>query len=331
MLPLVKSGRAQPFVCRYGKARPALTEARIYRASPDRSSTADALSPRIAGHNPALDGLRGLAVLIVMAGHYAGSLAVLGVTGPTVLLARVGWCGVDVFFALSGFLITGILLDTKHRPRFFLNFYARRTLRIAPLYFGAIAVVAVLRACLPGDPIWGDCTGWMTPGSLLWPLLYSENYAILMSGPESVGTLTHYWSLAVEEHFYLVWPLVVWFVSRRTLAWIAAAAVATSIALRTAALCFGADTSWWAGATPLRFDGLAIGALASLAARTPLDAVSLGRLARWATFGCAFALLCIVAITHSLSQFRPALWLVGYPLVAGLAAGAIIAARGRAC
>ena len=275
-------------------------------------------------HVSALDGLRGIAILLVMASHYAGSLDVLGVPHAEALPFRLGWAGVDVFFALSGFLITGILLDTRSGPRFFINFYARRFLRIAPLYYAAILVVGLLQFDMGPDRVWGDTAGLLAPGSLFWPLTYLENMAFCLDGPSSTGILAHYWSLAVEEHFYLVWPLLVWACSRRSLAIIAGLAIAGAVLLRAAAVVGGADPAWIMGLTPLRVDGLALGALASVLLRSEWPVVARTRVA-WAVLALAAACLAgVIGGRHTLSQFDPVLWVFGYTLVAAASAALIL-------
>jgi peptidoglycan/LPS O-acetylase OafA/YrhL len=277
-------------------------------------------------HVPPLDGLRGIAVLLVMFSHFAGSMVVLGLNSPGLAPFRIGWCGVDVFFALSGFLITGILLDTKGSPDFFRNFYARRVLRIFPLYYGALLVVMALRLLIPGDPVWGLSGSLAAPGSLLWPIAYLENYAIFLQGPLATGILTHYWSLAVEEHFYLLWPLIVWLGSRRQIAIVAVLAIIGSIALRASVYANGVDVAYVAGLTPLRLDGLAIGAIASLWLRAPVSSRTLSRSA-WIALGIAgVALLGSILGRHTLSQFDPVMWTFGYTLVAALSASVILVA-----
>src|SRR5262245_34107051 len=107
--------------------------------------------PAGLGHVPALDGIRGLAILLVMATHFT-----LIEKGPWIdecvaAVGRFGWCGVDLFFVLSGFLITGILYDSKGSNQYFRSFYARRTLRIFPLYYAVLFLTVVVLALLPAS------------------------------------------------------------------------------------------------------------------------------------------------------------------------------------
>ena len=149
-----------------------------------------------ARYIPELDGLRALAIVGVLLFH-------LHVPG-----AEFGWAGVQLFFVLSGFLITGILLNSKARSDYFSRFYVRRTLRIFPIYFlllGLVLVYALLRR-LPysGFP---------------WYAFYFQNYYIgwTSNHTQFPGLFAHTWSLAVEEQFYLLWPLIVWVLSPRSL------------------------------------------------------------------------------------------------------------------
>jgi peptidoglycan/LPS O-acetylase OafA/YrhL len=161
-------------------------------------------------HLPGLDGLRGLAILMVMFGHFIVVGKNLEVPSPWHRFLQSGYLGVDLFFVLSGFLITGILIDSKNRTPYFRVFYWRRALRIFPLYYGLLAVswLTVLwltpsdRALLTGN----DSPAWF------W--LYASNIGMAVKGswlesPTWVG-LGHFWSLAVEEQFYLVWPLLIY-------------------------------------------------------------------------------------------------------------------------
>jgi peptidoglycan/LPS O-acetylase OafA/YrhL len=167
---------------------------------------------------PALDGLRAIAVLMVFYQHY------LSIDGLRPAL-NWGWTGVDIFFVLSGFLITGILYDTRLTLHRFRNFYVRRTLRIFPLFYGVLLIGLLL------TPIFH----WIWhPAWILWPL-YLGNYGRfiwLQDWLQGTGVLDHlrsslpydppfflyfghFWSLCVEEQFYLVWPFVVFLMKDR--------------------------------------------------------------------------------------------------------------------
>lgn len=161
-------------------------------------------------HLPGLDGLRGLAILMVMFGHFIVVGKNLEVSTPWHRFLQSGYLGVDFFFVLSGFLITGILIDSKNRTPYFRVFYWRRALRIFPLYYGLLAVSwLTVRWLTPSDQ--ALLTGNDSPA---WFWLYASNIGMAAKGswlesPTWVG-LGHFWSLAVEEQFYLVWPLLIY-------------------------------------------------------------------------------------------------------------------------
>src|SRR5271169_870729 len=118
-------------------------------------------------HVPELDGIRGIAILVVLVSHF-GSTA----TGDSARLGKflneafgLGWAGVDLFFVLSGFLITGILLDSKGSGRYFSNFYARRTLRIFPLYF--LYVFVFFHVAMPVGRLLGH-GGYVDTSGEIW-------------------------------------------------------------------------------------------------------------------------------------------------------------------
>jgi peptidoglycan/LPS O-acetylase OafA/YrhL len=169
-------------------------------------------------HLPGLDGIRGLAILLVMFSHFI----VVGEnhgdgTHPFHRLLLSGYLGVDLFFVLSGFLITGILVDARSRPHYFRTFYMRRALRIFPLYYGLLAVAYLSVPLLsPEDaPL---LTGADSPW---WYWLYASNIGMAVKGNWLTSptwfSLGHFWSLAVEEQFYMVWPFVVFLTKTRWL------------------------------------------------------------------------------------------------------------------
>ncbi len=153
-----------------------------------------------------LDGVRAIAVILVFSVHSVGYKTLF-----------VGWTGVQIFFVLSGFLITGILYDNQDEPYRFRNFYVRRTLRIFPLFYFAWLLVLIAGFFLRAQ--------WH-PLQILWPV-YLGNYVRFIVGVESLDRfytllppkvpleIGHFWSLAVEEQFYLLWPFVVFFVRDR--------------------------------------------------------------------------------------------------------------------
>lgn len=163
-------------------------------------------------HIPALDGLRGLAILIVFMFHYGGGVhSTVRAVQIFGFINKGGWIGVTLFFVLSGFLITGILWDSFDQPDWWRNFYVRRTLRIFPLYYASLVLVA-LAAALKG-------TFWPTLHLIWIPVFYLQDIphlADLVDRIPSPLRLFHFWSLAVEEQFYLIWPLLLFFQRSRS-------------------------------------------------------------------------------------------------------------------
>jgi peptidoglycan/LPS O-acetylase OafA/YrhL len=207
----------------------------------------------------------------------------IGNTLPTNLVERVvvgvasyGSYGVELFFVLSGFLITGILYDSNDAPHYFRNFYMRRLLRIFPLYYG---VLALLFFVVPLIPQMHGATLDFLMDRQAWAWLYAVNVYIATHGEWSFSYLDHFWSLAVEEHFYLLWPLVVFLLTRRPRTLIAmslATALCAMLARLTGSLM---GLSWWTTyvLTPFRLDGLALGAFLAVMARQRGGLEGLGR------------------------------------------------------
>ena len=172
---------------------------------------------------PQLDAVRGIAIILVLLVNTSEKY-------PALHLQRVvgnGWMGVDLFFVLSGFLITGILLDSKREPSYFKNFYARRALRILPLYYSVLLFMFVLVPLLrpaEGHAIFERSSPWWA-----YPL-FLQNFLIAVP-TQAVGPLGVSWSLAIEEQFYLLWPLVVRFCSTALLRRIAVAMILLSVPL----------------------------------------------------------------------------------------------------
>jgi len=163
-----------------------------------------------AGFVPALDGLRGIAIILVMLHHFTYYRPTSGIDEQIVSVLIFFWTGVDLFFVLSGFLITGILLDTRGNERYFTSFYARRILRIFPLYYLILFLALVVLPKFPAVHtvlIGQDASVDLPPQWPYW--LYLTNFSIADRGWVH-GWVDVAWSLAIEEQFYLIWPLVVW-------------------------------------------------------------------------------------------------------------------------
>jgi peptidoglycan/LPS O-acetylase OafA/YrhL len=271
---------------------------------------------------PALDGLRALAVTMVFIFHYGG-----GTHGGRLLLIfnslRLrGWMGVDLFFVLSGFLITGILYDTRNDPRFFKLFFARRSLRIFPVFY----LVAV--ALLLLTPVFGYVWHW---GHLPF-LVYMGNlsgcadpslYTVTSSRhPAGSVMLLHLWSLCVEEQFYLLWPMVVWWVRDRTrLIGVASGLAALALGLRIWLIMRPENLEEWiTHILPTRMDTLAFGAILALLLRGP-GAGRYQRVCKWMFLFCG---LCVTAIfVASPAPDSPWLRSIGYTCIAAASAGLI--------
>lgn len=144
---------------------------------------------------PALDGLRGMAILLVVLLHNFGFMNYF----------FFGWLGVDLFFVLSGFLITDILMNSLTNPFFLRNFYMRRVLRIFPLYYIVLIIFLVLLPTLKIQSL--DISYYTSNQFWLWT--YLQNWLYIFKEPYGDKILLHTWSLAVEEQFYLIWPITI--------------------------------------------------------------------------------------------------------------------------
>jgi peptidoglycan/LPS O-acetylase OafA/YrhL len=214
--------------------------------------------PQYLHRIPRLDGLRGVAILAVLLRHFGFAYPVNGVFDrvvSTVLL--FGWSGVDLFFVLSGFLITGILIETRNANNYFGSFWARRALRIVPVYFAFLSVwFLVLPRVAPRLGLHAHF------GEQHWLPYWTWTANLFGSVPQ----LGHLWSLSVEEQFYLIWPLVVWLLPNRSVGVLCVALALICPAIRALLLSVPLEPSWpWQ--LFARADSLAYGALAAVVTR----------------------------------------------------------------
>jgi peptidoglycan/LPS O-acetylase OafA/YrhL len=223
-----------------------------------------------AGFIPALDGLRGIAIILVMLHHFTYYRPVDGIDAHIGSVLSFFWIGVDLFFVLSGFLITGILLDSRGRERYFVSFYARRTLRIFPLYYLVLFVAFVVLPLFPETHMM--LLGYDQPVALppQWPYwLYLTNFSIAERG-WGHGWVDVAWSLAIEEQFYLVWPLLIWLCPPRLVGLICAVILVAQPAARVYAREAELSTLSIFVLPWFRLDGFAVGGLLAVAQRRGL-------------------------------------------------------------
>lgn len=283
---------------------------------------AEAVRPAWRDHMPALDGLRGLAVLSVMLFH----MTFLPPSEGIAKLLEAGWVGVDLFFALSGFLITGILLDTKGRPYALRNFWLRRALRILPLYY-ALVVACLIVLPLFHHPKLANFS--RINGDEIYYWFFLSNVPIALSGAFRHGVLDVTWSLAIEQQFYLFWPLLVFTLNRRPLLILAVLIMLFSVAGRYTLLSFDLSATALYVLTITRMEPLAAGAIVALLLREGRLSNLMQRVA--AAHFVALGMLGLVLVWVIAGGFRwdnPVVMSVGYPIVALVAAGLVlIAAR----
>jgi peptidoglycan/LPS O-acetylase OafA/YrhL len=265
----------------------------------------------------ALDGVRGVAILLVLFFHFTSFMGHSTLVGRGILNAlRAGWAGVELFFALSGFLITGILWDARGvgTGNYFKAFYARRFLRIFPLYYGAIAFILLLGLLVPALHTAGFQNLWNRQA---WLWLYGVNV-----GHEKIGfgafeydwcEFTHFWTLAVEEHFYLLWPLVICFLNRRIAMAVSALLIGISFALRGNWIAVHDGWLHALTATPRAAASLAMGAWLALALRGPTSAAMIRRVASAVAICSALALVMIAARSGGLIREKYDVAMYGVP------------------
>lgn len=242
---------------------------------------------------PQLDGIRGIAVLLVLMDHAGGTYSSL----PFQWALEKGWMGVDLFFVLSGFLITGILFDAKSSDGYFKNFYARRCLRIWPLYYALLFFMFVLVPLLRPQEAHVVFAARSSPW---WAYpFYLQNFLVPVP-TDATGLLGVTWSLAIEEQFYLFWPMIVRLCSRAQLRGIAIAVIVISPALRFFLAAHGVNIY---SNVFCRLDGLMAGALLALVARGARFEPS-----RWVK--PAWAVLLIAAPLAVLTDMARARWIV---------------------
>jgi peptidoglycan/LPS O-acetylase OafA/YrhL len=259
---------------------------------------------------PSLDGVRGIAIIVVFLYH-ATQLA--GIS--TLRLAMGwGWMGVDLFFVLSGYLITGILFDAREDASYYRAFYGKRVLRILPAYAFYLSALMWVQ--------WGQfhgTQGWYF-ANLSNVLFWLRGWTVAPRGAE------HLWSLAVEEQFYLVWPFVIARCRRPRTGLYVALGVALGSALLRALVVWQATGNTWDTSyllTPLRADGLAWGAFIAMLERSRPSRISVRDAASALSLLGVAGLVVVVIGQVQASWESPMMQLIGYPAIAMLGGGIV--------
>jgi len=265
-----------------------------------------------------LDGVRGLAILLVLLYHYVAVPIPPDASGPLLFVRQLfsnAWSGVDLFFVLSGFLIGGILIDHRSATNYFRVFYTRRISRIFPLYYFFLALFLLLQWLTPRLPVFSDELFYnalpITPY-----LVYLQNFAMAIRGTFGNEFLAMTWSLAIEEHFYLFLPLLVWRSRPERLPITSLFFVALSVILR-ATIAPGSYISFIL--TPWRLDALFLGVLLAVLFRSPAHLEAVQSRLRWIRVAGGALLIYIVY-----SSFTEPLGSLDHLLVFGLLYAAVL-------
>ena len=279
----------------------------------NRTATAPGGNIHSRGWMPPLDGLRGLAILMVMLFHYATELNIHSLPQHVVMLVgQFGWTGVDLFFVLSGFLITGILLDSRDAENYLSSFYLRRVLRIFPVYYLSLLVAFLLFPIfLPGIARFSPL-----PTERIWFFAYLQNWFGLLVNGDRQMLIGHYWSLGIEEQFYMIWPWIVYRNSTKGILKIAIGVSLVSLLLRFVLIGFHVTPELIYRNTFTRMDALVIGAACTCLLREPSCVEYLRRFAPWMWLAPLIALGILRETTSAFGTHSPGVQGLGFTVIA---------------
>jgi peptidoglycan/LPS O-acetylase OafA/YrhL len=265
---------------------------------------------------PTLDGIRAIAVILVVV-HNAGLAQVRAsshLLKAAFFVHHFGWVGVQLFFALSGFLITGSLLDARG-PNALQSFWIKRALRICPLYFAALASATLLVAIRRSSHDLGS------PGDLWWYWTWLANWGQPLG--HRLPLLAHFWSLSIEEQFYLTWPLLVLRFPPRTVLRTSLALAALAWLVRIKLSSLGLPAVAYEN-TFARMDALALGAVCAVLVRDARGSAAATRFSGPLAAGSALVLLSLVRSTRGFNVMHPLTQSVGYAVLSVLFAALVL-------
>jgi len=250
-------------------------------------------------HYPGLDGLRGIAILLVILYHNFGFITFF----------NYGWLGVDLFFVLSGFLITEILLQSRNTSKYFRNFYARRMLRIFPLYYLSLILIILVFPFIKNFPFHLK----FYTDNQIWFWFYMQNWLLILKDWDNNALLlNHFWSLAVEEQFYIIWPLLLYVIKKPRNLMVLIISVLVAVVAARCIIWYNKELFPVYGNLFLftRIDGILIGALLAL-----LKLINYNFLKKYSFFVTLF-LACVNFLFYFINKTReftfPYWAIVGY-------------------
>ena len=250
------------------------------------------------------EGWRGVAILLVVLLHYSQSIFTFG------------WVGMELFFVLSGFFITGILFDSKSKKSYYLPFLKRRVLRIFPLYYLCLFILFVL---LPRS--WLNLEYYRSHQVWFW--LYVDNWLYAIDGWPEVKSLHHFWSLAIEEQFYILWPLAVWMSSAKGLIRFCIFLIFFSLIFRNAGMRLGFVMPFPYVATFGRMEGLALGSMVAVMLRSEKWKLMLEKFAYPVTVISGGVAILVFLLARSMQFWNPFHYTINYTVLDIFFAGMI--------
>ena len=260
-------------------------------------------------HIKNLDGIRGLAILLVLLYHFCHLIELKWPLGLNFII-DMGWAGVDLFFVLSGFLITSILIEAKGSNNYFKTFYMRRFFRIFPLYYLALFIVFIFAPIVINN--YGSNSS--INAHQIWYWTYLGNfYSYFGHLKNEYFSVSHFWSLCIEEQFYIFWPLVIFLTPNNKIQKLTLSMIVMTFIIR-AFFIFYSNARLVYHFTFTRFDLLFAGAFLASYVKQPAFSIDLRKILK---YGFVFSILLLIILfwLRSASAYDSYMQLFGYPAV----------------